>query len=308
VPVFIDVAPGTFNLDASQVEAMISPKTRAMMIPNLLGNLPNWKMLRELANKYNLIVIEDSADTLGATIEGKSAGCLTDISTTSFYGSHVINCAGNGGMLCVRDEKLAERAKLLRSWGRSSSLFVESEAIENRFNIQVDGIDYDAKFVFEAIGYNLEPSEMGAAFGLVQLNKLDSNISVREKAFAAHTKFFSDYQDWFILPKQLPQSRTGWLAFALTIKDTAPFNRRELQIFLEKRNIQTRTVFTGNILRQPGFNKITRREMPNGYPHADQVMRGGILLGCHHGLTDEMMAHIHTSFKAFVKEKALVIA
>lgn len=301
IPVFVDVEPGTFNIDVNKVEEMISPNTKAMMIPNLLGNLPNWKKLRELADNYNLLLIEDSCDTLGATIDGVSVGYYTDISTTSFYGSHVINCAGNGGMLCVNDQLLAERVKLLRSWGRSSSLFVESEAIENRFNIKVDGIDYDAKFVFETLGYNLEPSEMGAAFGLVQLTKLQKNIDAREAAFATHMKFFSDYEEWFILPKQLPGSRTGWLAFALTIKETAPFTRRDLQIFLEKRNIQTRTVFTGNILRQPGFSKIKRREMENGYSHTDQVMRGGILLGCHHGLTAEMIAHIHTSFMEFVE-------
>ncbi|ARG98951.1 NarL family transcriptional regulator [Legionella micdadei] len=304
IPVFVDVEMGTFNIDANQVEAMITPKTKAMMIPNLLGNLPNWKLLREIADKHNLIVIEDSADTLGATIDGLSVGRFSDISTTSFYGSHVVNCAGNGGMLCVNEDSLASRAKLLRSWGRSSSLFVESEAIENRFNIQVDGIDYDAKFVFEALGYNLEPSEMGAAFGLVQLSKLPQNISAREHAFEQHTQFFSQYKDWFILPKQLPNSKTGWLAFPLTIKDSAPFSRKELQIFFEKRNIQTRTVFTGNILRQPGFSKIQRRESANGYPNADQVMRGGILLGCHHGLTAEMMNHIHQSFELFAKEHA----
>lgn len=302
VPVFIDVEPGTFNIDVSLIESMISDKTKAVMIPNLIGNLPDWKKIRELADKYNLILIEDSCDTLGATLNKHSVGQYTDISTTSFYGSHVINCAGNGGMLCVNDPKLAERAKLLRSWGRSSSLFVESEAIENRFNIKVDNIDYDAKFVFETIGYNLEPNEMGAAFGLVQLSKLDKNIALREKAFIEHTQFFKQYQDWFILPKQLPNSRTGWLAFALTVKDSAPFTRKELQIFLEKRNIQTRTVFTGNILRQPGFKHIPRRETQNGYPHADQVMRGGILLACHHGLNDEMMQHIHHSFEAFAQQ------
>lgn len=302
IPVFVDVEPGTFNIDANLVEEMITPKTKLMMIPNLIGNLPNWKKLREIANKYNLIVIEDSCDTLGATIDGIPVGRFTDISTTSFYGSHVINCAGNGGMLCVNEDRLAEHAKLLRSWGRSSSLFVESEAIENRFNIKVDGIDYDAKFVFEMLGYNLEPSEMGAAFGLVQLSKLNHNIFAREKAFDLHTQFFKKYQDWFILPKQLPHSRTGWLAFALTVKENAPFSRKELQIFLEKHNIQTRTVFTGNILRQPGFNKIKRRESVNGYQHADQVMRGGILLGCHHGLTSEMISHMHASFEAFSKQ------
>jgi CDP-6-deoxy-D-xylo-4-hexulose-3-dehydrase len=299
VPVFVDVEPGTFNIDAEKVEAMISPKTKAMMIPNLIGNLPNWKKLRELADKYQLILIEDSCDTLGASIDGVSVGHYTDMSTTSFYGSHVINCAGNGGMLCVNDERLTERAKLLRSWGRSSSLFVESEAIENRFNIQVDGIDYDAKFVFETLGYNLEPSEMGAAFGLVQLSKLEKNIASRAKAFDEHMQFFRQFEDWFILPKQLPNSKTGWLAFAPTLRENAPFTRKELQIFLEKRKIQTRTVFTGNILRQPGFKNIQRRETSEGYPCADEVMRGGILLACHHGLTDEMIAYIHESMSEF---------
>lgn len=305
VPAFVDVEPGSFNIDANQIEAMITEKTKAVMIPNLLGNLPDWQKIRELANKYNLFVIEDSADTLGATIQGKSAGSYSDISTTSFYGSHVINCAGNGGMLCVNNKEFAERAKLLRSWGRSSSLFIESEAIENRFNIQVDGIDYDAKFVFEALGYNLEPSEMGAAFGLVQLAKLENNIQLREQFFKQHYDFFQNYADWFMFPKQLPQSRTGWLAFPLIIRDDAPFNRRDLQIFLEKRSIQTRTVFTGNVLRQPGFSHVERKESATGYPNADQVMRGGMLIGCHHGMNTKMMNHIHQSFEVFANEFAI---
>lgn len=302
IPSFVDVVPGTYNIDADQVEAMISPKTKALMIPNLLGNLPDWKKLRAIADKHNLLVIEDSCDTLGATIEGKSVGTYTDMSTTSFYGSHVINCGGNGGMLCVNNDEQARRIKLLRSWGRSSSLFVESEAIENRFNVSVDGIPYDAKFMFEALGYNLEPSEMGAAFGLVQLSKLDKNIDCRAHWFQKNMDFFANYQEWFILPEQLPHSRTGWLAFPVTIRDTAPFKRTELQIFLEKRNIQTRTVFTGNILRHPGFKDIPSKRCEKGYANTDQVMRGGMLLACHHGLNDEMLEHVHTSFKAFVAQ------
>lgn len=302
VPVFIDVEPGTYNIDAKKVEAMITPKTKALMIPNLLGNLPDWKLLRDLADKYQLIVIEDSCDTLGATIDGLPVGRFTDLSTTSFYGSHVINCGGNGGMLCVNTPELASRAKLLRSWGRSSSLFVESESVENRFHVKVDDIPYDAKFVFEALGYNFEPSEMGAAFGLVQFSKLDQNIATREKWFAIQDEFFKAYEEWFILPKQLPQSRTGWLAYPLTLKASAPFTRTQLQIFLEKRNIQTRTVFTGNILRQPGFKNIQCRRSDAGFEHTDNVMRGGILMGCHHGLTVEMMAHIHESFTVFARE------
>ena len=302
IPVFVDVEPGTYCIDADKVEEMISDKTKALVIPNLIGNLPDWEKLRAIANKYDLFILEDSADTLGATIGEGSSGRFSDISITSFYGSHVINCAGNGGMLCVNDDALAEHAKLLRSWGRSSSLFVESEKIENRFNIQVDGYDYDAKFVFDELGYNLEPSEMGAAFGLVQLGKLDYNISEREKNLAELSDFFSDYPDWFITPNQLPNSRTGWLACALTIKDEAPFTRKEMQIFLEKRKIQTRTVFTGNILRQPGFKNIEHRANPAGYPLSDQVMKGGILLACHHGLTAEMKEHVRTSCKSFLDQ------
>ncbi len=302
IPAFVDVVPGTYNIDVDKVEARITPKTKLLMIPNLLGNLPDWRKLKAIADKHNLLTFEDSADTLGATIDGLPSGRFTDISITSFYGSHVINCAGNGGMLCVNNEEYARKAKLLRSWGRSSSLFVESEAIENRFNVDVDGIRYDAKFIFEALGYNLEPNEAGAAFGLVQLKKLEANIALRETNFATQMAFFKNYAEWFILPQQLENCRTGWLAFPLTVKDTAPFTRTDMQIFLENRNIQTRTVFTGNILRQPGFKNIECKRAPEGYLNADQVMRGGILMACHHGITSEMMAHIHHSFEAFAAQ------
>lgn len=302
IPAFVDVEEGTYNIDANKVEEMITPKTKAMIIPNLIGNLPNWKQLREIADKYKLFVLEDSADTLGAEIDGASSGRYTDMSTTSFYGSHIINCAGNGGMLCVNTEAYYDRARLLRSWGRSSSLFVESEKIENRFNVEIDGIPYDAKFVFEEPGYNIEPSEMGAAFGIVQLNKLSHNIDLRTTHYQRMRTFFEQYEEFFILPKQLPNSRTGWLAFAVTVRDNAPFIRRDLQIFLEKRNIQTRTIFTGNILRQPGFKHQPHKAAKNGYAEADRVMRGGMLIACHHGLQEAQIQHMMESISEFMKE------
>jgi CDP-6-deoxy-D-xylo-4-hexulose-3-dehydrase len=300
VPAFVDVAEATYNIDVDAIERMISPKTRAVMIPSLIGNLPDWDRIRAIADAHGLFVIEDSCDTLGATIKGTSTGKRSDVSTTSFYGSHVITAAGNGGMLCVDDDELARRARLMRSWGRTSSLFVDSESVENRFNIDIDGFSYDAKFVFEALGFNLEPSEMGAAFGLVQLDRLDENIAARERNFAAQLAFFKQYEDWFVLPRQLPDSRSGWLAFPLTIRPDAPFTRRDMQIFLERRDIQTRPVFTGNILRQPAMKDVNSRISDRGYPVADDVMRGGILLACHHGLTPEQLDHIHTSFCEFV--------
>jgi CDP-6-deoxy-D-xylo-4-hexulose-3-dehydrase len=305
IPVFIDVREGTYCVDESQIKSLITKKTKAILAPNLLGNLVNWKKIFLFLKKKNILILEDSADTLGATYKGKSTGSYTDISITSFYGSHIINCAGNGGMVCFNDRNHYLKAKLLRSWGRSSSLYDEnSERIENRFNVKISGIPYDKKFIFEAIGHNLEPSELGAAFGLVQLKKLKKNLHLRQKNFNIHSKFFKNYSKFFILPKQLEYSKTGWLAYPLTIRQDSPFTRTEMQIFLEKRNIQTRVIFTGNITRQPGFKKIKMKKNRYGYPESDNVMKNGILLGCHHGLTKNMILHMHNSIEEFINSKS----
>ena len=304
IPVFADVKEGTYCIDESQIKKLITKKTRAILAPHLLGNIVNWEKISKLLKKKNILIIEDSADTIGATYKKKSTGYHADISITSFYGSHIMNCAGNGGMVCFNNKENYLKAKLLRSWGRSSSLYDEkSERIENRFNIYLDGIQYDKKFVFSEAGHNLEPSEIGAAFGLVQLNKLKKNIRSRENNFKNLSKFLKKYEKYFILPKQLPGSKTGWLAYPLTIKKGSPFTRTEMQIFLEKRNIQTRVVFTGNILRQPGFKKIKARKIKNGYPESDKVMKNGILLGCHQGMTRKMIHHLTTSINLFILSK-----
>ena len=305
IPVFADVKHSTYCIDETQIEELISDKTVAILAPNLLGNLCDWQIIRAIADKYGLIVIEDSADTLGATMSsGKYTGFYTDMSITSFYGSHIINCAGNGGALVINDKKVMERAKLLRSWGRSSSLFDEkSEDIENRFNVSLDGIEYDSKFVFETIGYNLEGSEIGAAFGLTQLKKLKENIIKRRNNYALQCKFFSNYKELFDIPKELEGANTAWLAFPITIKKNAPFSRKEFQIFLEKNNIQTRVVFSGNILRQPMCANINKRIRSEGYPNADYVMERGVLLPVHHGMNDSMYMRLHENIRNFIKSK-----
>ena len=301
IPIFVDVEEGTYCINENKIKDLITNKTKAIVAPHLMGNIVNWEKLAPMLKKKGILIIEDSADTLGATHKNKSTGHHADISITSFYGSHIINCAGNGGMVCFNDKKQYIKAKLLRSWGRSSSLFDEkSEKIENRFNIKLDGILYDKKFVFETIGHNLEPSELGAAFGLVQLKKLKANLRKREINFDLHTKFLKKYSKYFILPKQLPQSKSGWLAYPITITKNAPFSRTQMQIFLEKKNIQTRVVFTGNILRQPGFKNIKAIKDKKGYPEADKVMKNGILIACHHGLTKSMIKHIHKSIDEFL--------
>lgn len=304
VPVFVDVEPLTYCIDVSQIESQITNNTVAILAPNLMGNLCDWPRIRTIADKHNLIVIEDSADTLGATINNKSSGFYSDMSITSFYGSHIINCAGNGGALAINNDKVMERAKLLRSWGRSSSLFDEkSEKIENRFDVQLEGIDYDAKFVFEKIGYNLEGNELGAAFGLAQLDKLNSNIKTRQKNFIKQCNFFSKYSDYFSNPIQSKDSNTAWLAFPLLIKKNVPFKRKEMQIYLEKQNIQTRVVFTGNVIRQPMCKGINFKVINGGCPNADNVMKFGILLPIHHGMSEKMFERLHTTIDQFINDK-----
>ena len=303
IPVFVDVEPLTYCIDHEKIEEMVSEKTVAILAPNLMGNLCNWEEIREIADKYNLIVIEDSADTLGATLNGKSSGSFSDMSITSFYGSHIINCAGNGGALAINDDDVMERAKLLRSWGRSSSLFDEkSESIENRFNVNLEGIEYDAKFVLETVGYNLEGNELGASFGLAQLKKLPANIQTRQDNFKRQCDFFNKYDQFFDVPLETYGSNTAWLAFPILIKKEAPFSRRQFQIYLEKKNIQTRVVFTGNILKQPMCKNIEKRVNANGYPNADAVMERGVLLPIHHGLTEDMFQRFHATIKEFVTD------
>lgn len=302
VPVFVDVEPYTYCIDTNQIEQQINQNTVAILAPNLMGNLCDWPKIRDIADKHNLVVIEDSADTLGATINGERSGFYTDMSITSFYGSHIINCAGNGGALTLNDDKVMEKAKLLRSWGRSSSLFDEkSEEIENRFNIKLEDIDYDAKFVFETVGYNLEGNELGAAFGLAQLKKLKTNIIQRQKNFQHQSNFFDNYNDFFINPLETRGAHTAWLAYPILIKEGAPFSRKQFQIYLEERNIQTRVVFTGNVIRQPMAKEIVFKMNDNGYPNSDNVMRNGVLLPVHHGMTDGMFLRLHETIEEFIK-------
>jgi CDP-6-deoxy-D-xylo-4-hexulose-3-dehydrase len=301
VPVFVDVEPLSYCIDPAAIEAEITEKTVAILAPNLMGNLCNWPEIRKIADKYGLKVIEDSADTLGATIDGRSSGSFSDMSITSFYGSHIINCAGNGGALAINDHAVMEKAKLLRSWGRSSSLFDEkSEAIENRFNVDLDGIEYDAKFVFETVGYNLEGNELGAAFGLAQLEKLDSNIQTRQSNYKRQCEFFERHSQFFQNPQETHGCNTAWLAFPILIKEDAPFTRKQFQIYLEERNIQTRVVFTGNILRQPMTKNIEKRVVAAGYPNSDAIMKRGVLLPLHHGLNQSMFERLHATIEEFI--------
>ena len=301
VPHFIGVEKNKFLADPEQIEKCINKKTVALMIPNLLGNIADWKKINNIAKKYKLKVIEDSADTIGYTVNGKNLGKFSDITTNSFYASHIINGAGTGGIACFNDFNLYQRAKLLRGWGRSSATFNESENANKRFNVKISGIDYDAKYIFSELGYNFLPSEISAAFALEQIKKLKNNIYIRNKNFEYLKNFFKRYENFFKLPEQNIGGNTPWLAFPLVIKKNGIFNRKKMQIFFEKHNIQTRTIFTGNILKQPVMRNRHYKKHKKCNEIANDVMKNGILLGCHQGLKKSELDYICTTFKKFIK-------
>ena len=299
VPHFIDVEKNKFTANISQIEKCINKKTVAIVIPNLLGNIPEWKQISKIAKKYKLKVIEDSADTIGYKYENSNTGKYSDIVTNSFYASHIITGAGFGGLVCFNNKKLYDRAKLLRGWGRSSSVFNESESIKLRFSSKVDGIPYDGKYIFSAMGYNFIPSEISAAFAIEQLKKLKKNIEIRIKNFKFLYNFFKEYTYLMKLPSQNLNSKTGWLAFPIVLRENNNIKRKNLQIYLEKNNIQTRTIFTGNILRQPMMQgRYFRKHKESGLV-SDDVMKNGILIGCHHGLRISELKYICNTFKKY---------
>ena len=301
IPHFIGVEKNKFLADPSHIEKCINKKTVAIIIPNLLGNIADWKKINSIAKRYKLKVIEDSADTIGYTINKKNAGKYSDIVTNSFYASHIINGAGTGGIVCFNDYELYQRAKLLRGWGRSSAHFNESESIKDRFNVKISGIDYDAKYIFSDLGYNFLPSEISATFAIEQIKKLKDNIKIRNENFDYLKKFFNNYDDLFNLPEQYKNVKTPWLAFPLVIKENKYFNRKKMQIYFERNNIQTRTIFTGNILKQPVMKNRKYKKHPQCDAIADNVMKNGILLGCHQGMKKKELDYICQTFIKFFK-------
>tara|TARA_Y100001954_G_scaffold234986_1_gene291645 strand:- start:141 stop:1328 length:1188 start_codon:yes stop_codon:yes gene_type:complete len=293
-PIFVDIDIETLQINTQNIENKITKKTKAILVPNLIGNIPNLKKIYKIASKYKLKILEDSADTLGAKINNISTGKFSDISITSFYGSHVISCAGNGGMLMTNDLNQYKRAKILRSWGRMSSILKNSENINKRLDIKLMGLNFDKKFIFSEAGYNFEPSEIGAAFGLAQLKKFKKFSKIRNKNFELHKKFFSKFPEIFIIPKIEKNVHTNFLAYPIILKKNKFFDRKKLQIYLEKNNIQTRPIFSGNILRHPAFrNLISKKNKLNSFKNADYIMKNGILIGCHQGLTKKNIDFIH---------------
>jgi CDP-6-deoxy-D-xylo-4-hexulose-3-dehydrase len=301
VPVFVDVEADTYNADVSKIDELITPRTRAILLPNLIGNAPDWDEVRAIADRHDLKVVEDSCDALGATLRGTPTGARSDLSLTSFANSHIITCAGNGGMVALDDDDLRDRALLLRRWGRRSEVqLYGSRRGERDFWEEVDGIRYDNMFIFDELGWNFEPSELGAAFGLEQLKKLSKNYARRQRNFTMYTEFFAAHADQFMLPRQLEGLDTAWLCYPVTVRPGAGFGRSDLQRFMDEHDVDTRTIWTGNAVRQPMMKGVEFRAPAGGMPNADLVMEGGIILPCSHALTDEGVEYVCEQIDSFL--------
>ena len=301
-PIFVDCEIKTLQIDLSKIEKKISKKTKALLIPNLIGNIPDWKGIRKIASKHKLKIIEDSADTLGATINNRSTGIYSDISISSFYGSHVISCAGNGGILLTNNKDYFSKAKVLRSWGRMSTLIKDSENINKRLGIKLRGFNYDRKFVFSEAGYNFEPSELGASFGIEQLKKFRSFSMLRNRNFKLHYEFFKKLDKYFTVPKINKNIKTNFLAYPVILKSNSKLSRKDFQVYLEKNKIQTRPIFTGNTLRHPAFKSlVSNRNKLNEFKNSDYIMKYGLLIGCHQGLSLKDISYIHSVISNYKK-------
>jgi CDP-6-deoxy-D-xylo-4-hexulose-3-dehydrase len=292
-PVLVDCELDTFCVDVEQIEAAISPRTRALLFPNLVGNAPDWDAIAAVAARHGLTTVEDSCDALGPRLRGRATGERSTFSVTSFANSHIITCGGNGGMLMVNDDALRDRALMLRRWGRRSELhFFGSKRRDRNFWEDLDGLEYDNQFIFDEIAWNFEPSEIGAAFGLEQLKKLTANLERRRRIFDRYVEFFTQHTNRFVLPRQAPELETAWLGFPLVIRERAGFARPELQQFLDGRGIDTRTIWTGNVARQPMLRGIRVVLPDGGLPNADRIMASGVLLPLSHAIDDHTLDYV----------------
>ena len=278
-PVFVDVGLNDYVADIEQVVNAIISEVKAIMLPNLIGNKPNWALLRQILknmNREDILLIEDSADTITETLE-------SDVATTSFYASHIITAGGVGGMVMFNDKKHVTRCLQYRDWGRLGD---DSEIMDDRFSHVVDGIPYDHKFLYSVLGYHMKASEMNAAFGLVQLDRFEKFSQIRRANIERYLENLNGVGD-LILPDD--SIKPNWLAIPLQTE-----KRFELLTFLEDNNIQTRVTFAGNVTRHPAY-----REYLQDFLNSDIIMKNGFLLGSHHGITIEDVDYVCDKIKEF---------
>lgn len=285
VPVFLDIELGTYNVDVSKLEEAITSKTKLIMLAHTLGNPFNIDSVMEIAKKHNLWLIEDTCDALGSTYRGKYCGVYGDLGTFSFYPAHHITM-GEGGAVVTNNSILKMYTSSFRDWGRDCWCAPgKDNTCGKRFNWQLGTLPegYDHKYIFSRIGYNLKITDMQAAIGVAQLDKLPMFVKARNENHEVFLSSLRPFEKFFILPQATPNSEPSYFGFMLTVREGAPFTKKELVLYLEENKIATRHLFSGNILRQPAYSRINHR-IVGDLRNTDFVMNNGFWFGVYPGI------------------------
>jgi CDP-6-deoxy-D-xylo-4-hexulose-3-dehydrase len=298
VPVFVDCEIDTCNIDPSRIEAAISPKTRAILIPHTLGIPCDLDVITEIAARHGLLLVEDCCDALGSTFRGRLVGTFGELATLSFFPAHHITM-GEGGGVIVNSARLSPIVRSVRDWGRDCWCAPgESNSCGKRFGWQLGDLPcgYDHKYTYSNLGYNFKPTDLQAAVGVAQMDRLPGFVAARRANFQALYDGLQRYADKLVLPRLDPRAEPSWFALPLTVEDGV--SRRELVHWLEHANIETRELFGGNILKQPGYRGIEMRQA-GPLDQTDRIMRDTFFIGVYPGLTADMIAYVLETFAAF---------
>ena len=300
VPVFVDVLPDTYNIDAQQIEAAITPKTKAIMIAHTLGNPFDLATVSQLCKKYGLWLIEDCCDALGSTYAGQPVGTFGDIATISFYPAHHITM-GEGGAVFTNNPELKLIAESFRDWGRDCYCAPGRDNTCGKRFCQQHGelpFGYDHKYVYSHLGYNLKITDMQAACGLAQLAKLPDFIQRRKANFAYLKERLAAVEDYLLLPQATPNSDPAWFGFPLTLKDAANVNRVDLLRYLDQYKIGTRLLFAGNITRQP-YMRGRNYRIHGQLTHTDKILHDTFCIGVQPALSEDALSFVVEKLSAF---------
>ncbi len=303
IPVFIDVDIPTYNINVEMMRKAITPKTRCIFIAHTLGNPFNIEEVMKLADEYNLWVIEDNCDSFGSEYQGKKTGSFAHLSTISFYPAHHIT-TGEGGAICTNDAQLANLVRAFRDWGRDCYCAGgENNTCGKRFSQQFGNLPYgfDHKYVYTEIGYNLKMTDIQAAIGAAQIDKLPEFCKQRKKNFKHWTQIFSKYPEFFILPLATENADPAWFAYIVTLKEGTPFTRDQLTGYFSAKLIETRNLFAGNMTKQPGFAGKNYR-IADHLNNTDYIMNNTFFLGTYPGLTSDMFIYVEEVLDSFLTD------
>ncbi len=305
VPVFLDVQLPSYEINVEQLEAALSPKTRAIMIAHTLGNAFDVEAVLHFAEKHDLWVVEDNCDAVGTLYKGKRTGGFGHVSTVSFYPAHHMTM-GEGGAILTNSSRLKKILESFRDWGRDCWC---APGMDNtcgkRFDWQLGDLPcgYDHKYTYSHVGYNLKLTDMQAAVGCAQLDKLENFIEKRRANFEFLKNKLAHLQDYLLLPESTPNAEPSWFGFLLSVKESAPFKRSELVQFLEQHKIGTRLLFAGNLTKQPAYKDLNYRVVGD-LKNTDFIMENTFWVGVFPGLTDEMLAYIADRIDEFCRKNA----